>query len=133
MSPIAHVPDDLDRFSPACEPAVDASMVPFRRLALAVFDRAREDRDIAIPSKEQRPKLHRPRGRRQEEPWSFKRRLQGWVLRQRRYDARWADRESRQEEAGAFILNRDSLWHDLLADVLPGRKNGRTSGNGRQH
>ena len=130
MGSSAYMPEDMPGF-PYPEPAVDHSMAPFRRLALAVFDRAREDRDIVIPSQEQRPTLHRPRGRRQEEPWSYKQRIDGWALRQRRYDERWKDRESRKAEAGAFILERGSLWHDLLADVLPGRRSVRTNGNGR--
>lgn len=131
MSSSAYMPDDMPGF-PFPEPAVDHSMDPFRRLALAVFDRAREDRDVVIPAKKRCPKPVAPQGL-YEGSTSFKKRVGVWETRRRKYVKYWSERESQQDEAGAFILERDTLWHDLLADVLPGRKNGSTNGNGQPH
>ncbi len=126
MSSAAYMPEEMYDY-PVDQPAVDPSIEPYRRLAVAVLSSAVKERDAltkvtTFPNRAPRE----PVQGKKEQSFDYERRRATWSTRmtfwnrthRKRIDT-WVLKETSRAErlraANVYLDDRDSLWFDLVA------------------
>lgn len=126
MSSAAYMPEVVYD-PPADLPAVDPSMGPYRRLAVAVLASAVKERDalLKVTSFPNRAPREPVQGKK-EQPFDYERRCATWTTRlafwNRHHRSRidtWVLKETSRAErlsaANTYLDDRSTLWFDLVA------------------